>query len=123
MWAVFLVLLFLNAITYFYELDSNISLDKLFSKKPELDIEVSGPPESSDVPEIKIAKQVFHIPDNTLTYKDAEALCKAYGADLATYDQVENSYKKGGEWCSYGWSKNQLALFPTQKETYEKLQK
>ena len=123
LWGVFIALLFLNAITYFYELDLDVSLHKLFSKKPELDIEVSGPAESTIVPEIKMAKQVFHIPNNTLTYKDAEALCKAYGAELATYDQVENSYQKGGEWCSYGWSKNQLALFPTQKATYKKLQK
>lgn len=73
--------------------------------------------------EYNSGKEVFHIPNNKYTYKDAKAVCKAYGARLANYDEVENSYNKGGEWCSYGWSKNQLALFPTQKNTYNELQK
>ena len=67
-------------------------------------------------------KQVFNIPGNNYTYKDADALCKAYGGDLASYKQVEEAYQKGGEWCNYGWSKDQLALFPTQQKTYDTLQ-
>ncbi len=73
--------------------------------------------------EYNSGKEVFHIPNNKYTYKDAKEVCNAYGARLAKYDEVENAYNKGGEWCSYGWSKNQLALFPTQKKTYDKLQK
>jgi hypothetical protein len=73
--------------------------------------------------EYNSGKEVFHIPNNKYTYKDAKAICKAYGARLANYDEVENAYNKGGEWCSYGWSNNQLALFPTQKKTYNELQK
>ena len=73
--------------------------------------------------EYNSGKEVFHIPNNKYTYKDAKAICKAYGARLANYDEVENAYNKGGEWCSYGWSNNQLALFPTQKKTYDELQK
>jgi hypothetical protein len=68
-------------------------------------------------------KQVFHIPENIYSYEDADALCKAYGAELASYNEVESAYENGAEWCSYGWSKNQLALYPTQKKTYKKLQK
>ena len=34
LWGVFVTLLLLNAMTYFYELDLNVSLHKLFSKKP-----------------------------------------------------------------------------------------
>ena len=48
--------------------------------------------------------------------------CRAYGSKLATYDQIENAYKDGGEWCGYGWSDDQMALYPTQKKTYDKLQ-
>ena len=58
---------------------------------------------------------------NKYNYKEAKAVCKAYNAELADYNQVEAAYRDGAEWCSYGWSKDQLALFPTQKETYEKL--
>ena len=73
-------------------------------------------------PEIKFKKQVFNIPGNYYTYNDAKAMCSAYGAELATYDQLEQAYNKGAEWCNYGWSANQLALFPTQKKTYDILQ-
>lgn len=73
--------------------------------------------------EIESKKQVFNISNNIFSYKDARAACKAHGADLATYHQVLDSYKKGGEWCNYGWSEGQMALYPTQKETWEELQK
>ena len=67
-------------------------------------------------------KQVFNIPGNTYTYEDGKAICKAYGGDLATYEQIEDAYNNGGEWCNYGWSDKQLALFPTQQNTYNNLQ-
>jgi hypothetical protein len=68
-------------------------------------------------------KQVFNIPGNYYTYDNAKELCSAYDAKLATYDQIEKAYNNGADWCNYGWSENQLALFPTQKKTYEELQK
>ena len=66
-------------------------------------------------------KQVFHVPSNIYTYDNAGALCNAYGAQLASYDQIEDAYNSGAEWCNYGWSKDQMAYYPTQKSTYEKL--
>ena len=77
---------------------------------------------NDNIPEIKIAEQVFNIPANVFTYPDARSLCSAYGARLATYDEIEEAYNKGGEWCNYGWSENQQILFPTQKKTYDELQ-
>lgn len=67
-------------------------------------------------------KQVFNVSNNIFTYDDARAVCKANGAELATYQQVMDSYKSGAEWCNYGWSDKQMALYPTQKKTWEKLQ-
>lgn len=67
--------------------------------------------------------EVFNVSNNLYTYEDAQAICAGYGAKLATYDQVEDSYNHGGEWCNYGWSDGQMALFPTQKATWNKLQK
>ena len=75
------------------------------------------------VNELNNDKQVFNIPGNTYDYDSAKAVCKAYNADLATYNQVEESYEKGGEWCNYGWSEGQMALFPTQQTTFDTLQK
>ena len=67
-------------------------------------------------------KEVFNIADNKYKYNDAEPLCKAYGAELATYDQVKDAWDKGADWCNYGWVKGQAAVYPTQEETYQKLQ-
>ena len=67
-------------------------------------------------------KEVFNIAQDVYTYADAEPLCKAYGAELATYDQVKEAWKKGADWCNYGWVKGQTAVYPTQKSTYDKLQ-
>lgn len=68
------------------------------------------------------ASQVFNISRNLYTFEEAEPLCRAFGAELATYDQVKEAYERGADWCNYGWAKGQLAVYPTQKETYEKLQ-
>ena len=67
-------------------------------------------------------KEVFNISSNKYTYYDAEPLCRAFGAELATFDQVKDAWSKGADWCNYGWTKGQLAVYPTSDETYEKLQ-
>jgi hypothetical protein len=67
--------------------------------------------------------QVFNVNRNIYRFSEAEPLCRAFGAELATYDQVKDAYKSGADWCNYGWIKGQLAVYPTQKETYDKLQK
>jgi hypothetical protein len=67
-------------------------------------------------------KEVFNINANDFTYYDAEPMCRALGAELATYDQVKDAWSKGANWCNYGWAKGQVAVYPTQKEFYEKLQ-
>ena len=66
--------------------------------------------------------QVFNIPGQYFNYDKAGKLCKAYGARLANYSEIENAYENGAEWCNYGWSDGQMALFPTQKPTWDKLQ-
>jgi hypothetical protein len=66
--------------------------------------------------------EVFNVSQNDFTYYDAEPLCKALGAELASYEQVKKAWNKGADWCNYGWVKGQMAVYPTQKETYDKLQ-
>lgn len=65
---------------------------------------------------------VFNVSRNLYTFGEAEPLCRAFGAELATYDQVKSAYESGADWCNYGWTKGQMAVYPTQKDTYEKLQ-
>ena len=66
--------------------------------------------------------EVFNISNNLYTYDDAQAICSAYGSKVANYDQIEDAYEHGAEWCNYGWSDGQMAFFPTQKKTWDKLQ-
>lgn len=86
--------------------------------------EYPSPVDKSSVEKILPGKkEVFNITQNKYTYSDAEPLCKAFGAELATYDQVKEAWDKGADWCNYGWVKGQAAIYPTQQETYDKLQK
>jgi len=72
---------------------------------------------------VPIGHDVFNVSRNIYTFHDAPAVCAALGGELATYEQVQDAYEKGADWCNYGWAKGQMAVFPTQKETYQKLQK
>ena len=65
--------------------------------------------------------EVFHVESNTYTYDDAKGVCELLGSRLATYEEVERAYQNGANWCSYGWSDEQLALFPIQKSLYNEL--
>ena len=69
-----------------------------------------------------IGSEVFHVSDNQFTYDDAAAVCGAYGTQLATLEQIIDAYNHGAEWCGYGWSAGGMALYPTQKSTWDALQ-
>jgi len=117
-------LIIVNAFEYFFSVNVTAYLTDLFTNKPKVDIVVDQSTfQPSTVPTIKFKKQVFNIPGNYYNYSNAKALCKAYDSKLATYKQVEDSYDNGGEWCNYGWSEGQMALFPTQQKTFDNLQK
>jgi len=80
--------------------------------------------ESEEEPEAKTAPdEVFNVSNNLYTYDDAKSVCSSYGARLANYDEIEEAYNKGAEWCNYGWSDGQMAFFPTQKDTWSVLQR
>lgn len=121
--AILVILILVNALQYFFSINVTAYIQGLFSRKPTIDIVVDQSTyQPSPVPKIRFKKQVFNIPGNYYTYDNAKALCTAYGAELASYNQIEEAYNNGAEWCNYGWSDNQLALFPTQKKTYDNLQ-
>ena len=145
MWGVFIILILLNGVSYFFNIDVSSSINNIFSDTPEISVKVnnksgdigssssennSNTDVSNNAPtnsgymsnNMVSSEEVFNIPGNNYTYLDAQALCKAYDSELATYEQIFNAYKKGAEWCNYGWSANQMAFFPTQQKTWEKLQ-
>ena len=122
--AVLVVLIIVNAFQYFFNVNITAYIKDVFSNKPKIDVIVDQSNyEPAPVPTIKFKKQVFNIPGNYYNYENAKAICTSYGSKLATYQQVEDSYKNGGEWCNYGWSEGQNALFPTQQKTFDNLQK
>jgi hypothetical protein len=113
-----LLLLFILT-NQFFKISFGVSLVDDFGKYFEKDLKTT--PATDDIVEVP-KEEVFNISGNKYTYNDAQAICKAYGAELATYDQMENAYNNGAEWCNYGWSANQMAFFPTQKQTWQKMQ-
>ena len=124
--AFFIILVIINGLQYFFGVDIIAKLKNLFTGNPEVDITVDtsrAEAAKAPVPEILVKPQVFNIPNNNFVYPDAKALCSAYGARLATYQEVEDAYKGGANWCNYGWSEGQMALYPTQQKTYDELQK
>lgn len=120
---ILIVLILVNALQYFFSINVTAYIKDFFAKETNVDIVVNQTKyESPTVPQIKFRKQVFNIPGNYYTYDNAKALCAAYNSELASYNQIEKAYNNGAEWCNYGWSADQLALFPTQKKTYNTLQ-
>ena len=119
---ILVLLIIINAFQYFFSVNVIAYISGVLDNKPKIDIVVNQDYQPSPVPEIKFKKQVFNIPGNYYNYENAKALCTAYGSQLATYQQIEQAYKDGAEWCNYGWSADQMALFPTQQKTWNNMQ-
>lgn len=109
--------------------DISAALQRGFNTSTTLyDVTLSQPTTPGEAPAVppqpaeNMDSEVFQVGNGNLSYVEAKAACRAAGAKLATYSQIEDAYNNGAEWCSYGWSDGQLALFPTQKATYEQLQ-
>jgi hypothetical protein len=119
-----LIVLFFNSILKVSIVDTfNRLISGTWNALPEKPTQTDSSSEKDDsnVKKEKTA-EVFHISNNLYTYEDAQTICASYGARLATYDDIEKAYNDGAEWCGYGWSANQMAFFPTQKSTWDKLQ-
>jgi hypothetical protein len=126
-WFFLLLFLICDIFKYIFKINlGTIVLNKLYSSWQSLPDEseiVISQEKILIVEEEKEKKdEVFNISKNIYTYEDAKDVCKSYDSRLATYDEVEKSYEAGGEWCNYGWSDNQMILFPTQKQTWNTLQ-
>lgn len=181
LWSVFIVLVILNGMQYFFNMNVTTSISNILSGKPIMNMDIQEMPNfdgisskqknsSLDLNDLNSNKDlndilgisndnsnndnnnsllnqndntnnknnkdlsnndieyesgdtVFHVTDNKYTYEDSKAICKAFESRLATYNELEEAYDKGGGWCGYGWSEGQMALYPTQKKHFEQLQK
>jgi hypothetical protein len=113
--------LIVSVLVYYGLVDLETFLDDLFppavkasAKEPGATATLAGGP--------LVGSEVFHINEPIFTYDQAEAVCAAYDSQLASLEQIIDAYNHGAEWCSYGWSAGGMALYPTQKSTWEQLQ-
>lgn len=138
MWSIFILLILLNGVSYLFNVDITTGIKNIFSSDAEVNIKVDSgnlsdilkngestsesTGESTSESNNMLKEEVYHIPGNKYTFNDAKAIAKSFGGRLATYKEVEEAYNKGADWCSYGWSKGQMALFPTQESKWNNLQ-
>ena len=117
---------------YFFGVQLTATLNDLFHK-PSINVDIVEPVESelSDIVEpveselsnsiLSGRPQTYHV-NGRFDYPTSRAVCKAYGAKLATFEQIKQAYDHGGEWCEYGWTEDQMVLYPTQKDSWQKYQ-
>ena len=125
----FILLILLNGMSYIFNLDVIASIKNIFSPVTSVDLHIKEKSKDSEGSSTSgsgsglIKKQeVFHVSDNKYNYEDAKAICAAYDGRLATYNEINQAYNEGADWCGYGWSDKQMAFFPTQEEKWNKLQ-
>ena len=115
-----MIALILVVLSYYGMINLEKILDDLF---PPAETKTEVPIGASNVlggP--MVGSEVFHVSDSLFTYDQAAAVCAAYDSQLATLEQILEAHDRGAEWCSYGWSAGGMALYPTQKSTWEQLQ-
>lgn len=104
-----------------YELKTDFSNNSLDASRNRIDVSRNLFDSSNNLAKPK-KPEVFNIANSLYTYDDAQVVCKAYGARLATVDELNEAYDEGADWCVNSWSADRQVLFPTQKSTYDKLQ-
>jgi len=136
LWILLVFIILLNTSSYFFNIDIINEIKNFFTNKnqEDVDIEFAFKKEKEKEKEKDISlniidkssnivnKEVFHIPGNKFTYHDAKSVCKAFDSEIATYDQLKDAQQNGASWCSYGWTEDQLALYPTNEKDWNKLQ-
>lgn len=127
LWLILIYVVYINIKKYNNDnVDFQAKMENLFNSKiSELTINSDTNKVKDETPvqceDSDDGKEVFHIASNDFTFNEARDICDKYNSRLANYDEIENAYRNGANWCSYGWSKDQLALFPTQKSLFNEL--
>jgi hypothetical protein len=130
----FIIIIAIVGSNYFFGVQLTTTLNNLFTS-PKVNIDIVEPTETDDSQTSQTSQpsqtpqsqptpsspETYHI-QGQFDYSIAKSVCKAYGATLATLDQVKDAFNKGGEWCDYGWTDDQMVLYPTQKSSWQKYQ-
>ena len=106
----------INGFQYFFDIDIVAKVKDYIEKIRNKDKDKQEDKQEVDkkiFPRIRkpvLRKEVYNIPGNYFNYDNAKSLCQAQGSRLATYNEVEDAYNNGAEWCNYGWSEGQMAM-------------
>jgi hypothetical protein len=109
---------------YFLGINLTATIQNLFNK-PEVDVAIVQPTKKHKKPNpisLDTSKQQTYHVQGRYDYMNAKAICKAYNGQIANIKQVTDAYDKGAEWCDYGWSDDNMVLYPTQYKSWESYQ-
>ena len=105
---------------FFFGINVLLSFTNFYKKEIDLTATEPGKTGHHVKSSESTTSQVFNIPGNNYSYDDAIELCKAYGAEIANYSQLENAYNEGANWCNYGWIDKSEAYYPLQADIDDK---
>ena len=123
LWGLFIFLIMINGIQYTMGINIKTALSKIFTPKPEIDISVDGIKTKTPEPEPEASEEVFHVGGNKYNYKKQRQYVKHIILDLLLIVKLKMHTIKVLNGVVMDGLKDQMALFPTQKVTWDKLQK
>jgi hypothetical protein len=67
-------------------------------------------------------REVFLI-YGSYTYPEAKEICKLYKGDIASLEQLDEAFKKGANWCTWGWLNEKYIAYPVQESYWKFIEK
>jgi hypothetical protein len=134
LWILFVIFLFLYGMSFIfgidviYALNNHTLISSLDGSKSNIALVDDDSSNTGYKPIVEVSDsvskvpQVYHVPDNKYNFQEGKAICAAFNGRLASFKEIDEAYGKGADWCSYGWSEGQMALYPTQYERWNRLQ-
>jgi hypothetical protein len=74
-----------------------------------------APPPLTCVPEVFNICPVVDGTGYSVLPDEAEAVCKAAGAQVATPAQIQDAHSRGANWCACGWATDSVSYYPMNK--------
>ena len=81
LWGLFIILIFVNGLAYFFNINLVTEFENIFSQKPEIKISTTNDFKPLNNIETSL-NEVFHVPGRNFTYHDSKAVCKAFELSL-----------------------------------------
>jgi len=107
--------------------DEKKETNKLDKKSNKVDKKSNNVDKKSNKSDTKLEKkksdkEVFLI-YNKVNYLQAKELCKVYNGRLATKEDLEEAFKDGANWCTWGWLDGEKIGYPVQEKFWSFIEK